>query len=115
LVVANKKRRDEIEQLLSRLGSKARAAGIHIVLATQRPSRDVIRGAINANLPTRIGLKVASAIEARIIETPGAEHLLGKGDLLFKAIGEPRRLQGAVVTAEELERIASQAEPVTAV
>jgi len=114
LVAAHKKQRDEIERLLSRLGSKARAAGIHLILATQSPSRAIITAAINSNLPARVGLKVASPIEAKIIGTPGAEHLLGKGDLLFKAIGEARRLQGAVVSAEELERIARGAEYVPA-
>ena len=98
LVVADTRQRQEIETLLGRLGSKARAAGIHLILATQRPSRDVIRGVINANLPTRIGLTVASPIEARIIGTPGAENLLNNGDLLFKAVGDPKRLQGAFVS-----------------
>ncbi len=109
LVEGNRKQRDEIEALLARLGSKARAAGIHLIIATQRPSRDVIRGALKSNLPARVGLTVSSAIEARIIDTPGAEHLLLHGDLLFKDIGEPRRLQGALLSEQDLARAAGQA------
>ena len=84
----------EIEKRIARLGQKARAAGIHLILATQTPRRDIIGGAIKANLPTCVALRVASAIEARIVEVPGAELLLGNGDLLFKSIGPPIRLQG---------------------
>jgi S-DNA-T family DNA segregation ATPase FtsK/SpoIIIE len=84
----------EIEKRIVRLGQKARAAGIHLILATQTPRRDIIGGAIKANLPTYVALRVASAIEARIVEAPSAELLLGNGDLLFKSIGPPVRLQG---------------------
>jgi hypothetical protein len=84
----------EIEKRIARLGQKARAAGIHLILATQTPRRDIIGGAIKANLPTCVALRVASAIESRIVEVPGAELLLGNGDLLFKSIGPPIRLQG---------------------
>ena len=105
-LVSDLRERKEIEARIKRLGAKARAAGIHLILATQTPRRDIITGAIKANLPTIIGLRVASQIEARIIEAPGAEHLLGNGDLLFKSIGEARRLQGVLVTAEHPEPLA---------
>jgi hypothetical protein len=98
-LVVSSDQRKEIEAAIARLGAKARAAGIHLVLATQTPRRDIIGGTIKANLPTCIGLRVSSAAEARVIETPGAELLLGNGDLLLKSIGEPRRLQGALLTA----------------
>ena len=91
--------RHEIEALIARLGAKSRAAGIHLILATQTPRRDIISGTIKANLPTCIGLRVSSSAEARIIETPGAELLLGHGDLILRAIGEPRRLQGVLIPA----------------
>lgn len=98
-LVGSSDQRKEIEAAIARLGAKARAAGIHLVLATQTPRRNIIGGTIKANLPTCIGLRVSSAAEARVIETPGAELLLGNGDLLLKSIGEPRRLQGALLTA----------------
>ena len=91
--------RKEIEESIARLGAKARAAGIHLVLATQTPRREIIGGTIKANLPTCVGLRVSSETEAKIIETPGAELLLGNGDLLLRSIGEPRRLQGALLSA----------------
>ncbi len=91
--------RKEIEAAIARLGAKARAAGIHLILATQTPRREVISGTIKANLPTCIGLRVSSGAEARIIETPGADLLLGHGDLILKSIGEPQRLQGALLAA----------------
>lgn len=92
--------RREIEEAVARLGAKARAAGIHLILATQTPRREIIGGTIKANLPTCVGLRVSSETEAKIIETPGAELLLGNGDLLLRSIGEPRRLQGALLEAE---------------
>ena len=98
-LVAESDDRREIEAAIARLGAKARAAGIHLILATQTPRRDVISGTIKANLPTCIGLRVSSGAEARIIETPGAELLLGYGDLILKAIGEPQRLQGVLIPA----------------
>jgi DNA segregation ATPase FtsK/SpoIIIE-like protein len=91
--------RKAIEAAIARLGAKARAAGIHLILATQTPRRDIVSGTIKANLPTCVGLRVSSNAEARIIETPGAELLLGHGDLILKSIGEPQRLQGALVPA----------------
>lgn len=98
-LVAGSGMKKEIECRIERLGSKARAAGIHLILATQTPRRDIIRGAIKANLPTCVALRVASNIEARILEAPGAELLLGNGDLLFKSIGPPARLQGVYLPA----------------
>ena len=98
LVTTSDERR-EIEEAIARLGAKARAAGIHLVLATQTPRREIIGGTIKANLPTCVGLRVSSETEAKIIETPGAELLLGDGDLLLRSIGEPRRLQGALLAA----------------
>ena len=91
--------RKEIEASIARLGAKARAAGIHLVLATQTPRRDILGGTIKANLPTCVGLRVSSAAEARVIETPGADLLLGNGDLLLRSIGEPVRLQGPLLIA----------------
>jgi DNA segregation ATPase FtsK/SpoIIIE-like protein len=98
-LVGESDERREIEAAIARLGAKARAAGIHLILATQTPRRDIISGTIKANLPTCIGLRVSSSAEARIIETPGAELLLGYGDLILKAIGDPRRLQGVLIPA----------------
>lgn len=87
--------RKELEQQIFRLGAKARAAGIHLIIATQQPSRETIKGALDANIPARVALKMGKAIESRMmLGESGAEHLLGSGDLLFKSIGAPRRLQG---------------------
>lgn len=91
--------RREVEAAIARLGAKSRAAGIHLILATQTPRRDIISGTIKSNLPTCVGLRVSSGAEARIIETPGADLLLGHGDLILKSIGEPQRLQGVLVPA----------------
>lgn len=98
-LVSHSTDRLEIESLIARLGAKARAAGIHLILATQTPRRDIISGTIKANLPTCIGLRVSSSAEARIIDTPGAELLLGHGDLILRGIGEPVRLQGVLIPA----------------
>jgi DNA segregation ATPase FtsK/SpoIIIE, S-DNA-T family len=98
-LVSHSDDRKEIEACVARLGAKSRAAGIHLILATQTPRREIIGGTIKANLPTCIGLRVSSGTEARVIETPGAELLLGNGDLLLRSIGEPRRLQGVLVEA----------------
>ena len=101
--------RDEkkaIEQQINRLGSKARAAGIHLTLATQQPSRETIRGALDANIPARVGLKTNSYIESKmLLATTGAENLLGHGDLLFKDIGDPVRLQGAYLSPELRDKL----------
>ena len=88
------------------MGAKARAAGIHLIFATQRPSRDIVKGVIDANFSGRVALKVVRPIESRIIlDETGAETLLGRGDLLYKDIGSPVRLQGLFVTRSELEEL----------
>lgn len=99
---------DQTEHALVRLAQKARAIGIHLILATQRPSTDVVTGLIKANFPTRISFTVASSIDSRVIlDTSGAETLLGKGDMLFlhPEVGLPIRAQGVYVTDKELNRI----------
>jgi S-DNA-T family DNA segregation ATPase FtsK/SpoIIIE len=99
----------EIEVLIQRLSQKSRAAGIHLIMATQRPSVDVITGVIKANLPTRISFNVTSRIDSRtILGEQGAEQLLGKGDMLFKPSSGPlRRVHGPFVSDEEVERVAT--------
>ena len=98
----------EVEVLIQRLSQKSRAAGIHLIMATQRPSVDVITGVIKANLPTRISFAVTSRIDSRtILGEQGAEQLLGKGDMLYKPNTDPiRRVHGPFVSDEEVERIA---------
>src|SRR5690606_2090321 len=99
----------EIEVLIQRLSQKSRAAGIHLIMATQRPSVDVITGVIKANLPTRISFHVTSRIDSRtILGEQGAEQLLGKGDMLFKpsTSGSLTRVHGPFVSDEEVERVA---------
>jgi S-DNA-T family DNA segregation ATPase FtsK/SpoIIIE len=108
----------KIEELIARLAQKARAAGIHLILATQRPSVDVITGLIKANIPTRIAFQVSSKIDSRtILDQMGAEALLGMGDMLYMASGTglPVRVHGAFVSDEEVHRVVeylkSQGEP----
>ena len=104
MMVAGKK----VEQLIARLAQKARAAGIHLILATQRPSVDVITGLIKANIPTRMSFQVSSKIDSRtILDQMGAEALLGQGDMLYLApgTGYPTRVHGAFVADEEVHRV----------
>nr|MBA3826909.1 DNA translocase FtsK [Ktedonobacterales bacterium] len=101
--------RDEIEEYICRLAQLARATGIHLVVATQRPSVDVITGLIKANIATRIAFMVSSGTDARtIMDGNGAEQLLGKGDMLFQsdAAPKPERIQGAYVGDDEIARLA---------
>jgi len=101
---------DEVETAICRLAQKARAAGIHIIIGTQRPSVDVITGLIKANIPSRIACTVASQVDSRtIIDIAGAEKLIGRGDMLFAPVGaaKPMRVQGAFVTDSEVENIVS--------
>ena len=98
----------EVEKLLVRLAQLGRATGIHLVVATQRPSVDVVTGLIKANFPSRISFSVTSQIDSRtIIDSPGAEKLLGKGDMLFVPIDNPspKRAQGIFISDEEIESI----------
>jgi S-DNA-T family DNA segregation ATPase FtsK/SpoIIIE len=99
---------DETERVVTRLAQLARATGIHLIIATQRPSVDVVTGIIKANFPARIAFAVASAVDSRvIIDQPGAERLLGKGDMLYQAPDAPSpvRMQGSFVSEGELSRI----------
>jgi S-DNA-T family DNA segregation ATPase FtsK/SpoIIIE len=99
-----------VEESICRIAQMGRAAGIHLVIATQRPSADVITGLMKANIPSRIAFAVASAMESRIIlDTQGAEKLVGRGDMLFSPIGtgKPVRVQGCFVSDEEVEAVAS--------
>lgn len=106
LVRGDRDGRKRVEQQVARLGSKARAAGIHLILATQQPSREIIKGALDANIPARVGLRMEKALESRmLLSQPGAEALLGHGDLLFKDVGEPVRLQAPLLAPEDREAI----------
>jgi S-DNA-T family DNA segregation ATPase FtsK/SpoIIIE len=111
--------KDQVETAVTRLAQLSRAVGIHLILATQRPSVDVITGIIKANLPARISFKVASKVDSRtVLDMNGADKLLGKGDLLFLKPGESKliRIQGTLVTDREIEKVVSfiksQGEPV---
>ena len=99
---------NEIEDYIARLAQMARACGMHLILATQRPSVDVITGTIKANIPSRIAFAVSSAVDSRtILDMSGAEKLLGRGDMLFypSSYSKPKRIQGAFISDEEVERL----------
>ena len=101
---------NEVEKLLVRLAQLGRATGIHLIVATQRPSVDVVTGLIKANFPSRISFSVTSQIDSRtIIDSPGAEKLLGKGDMLFVPIDNPlpKRAQGILISDDEIEKVVS--------
>jgi S-DNA-T family DNA segregation ATPase FtsK/SpoIIIE len=98
----------EVEEAICRLAQMARAAGLHLVIATQRPSVDVITGVIKANIPSRLAFSVSSGTDSRtILDMTGAEKLLGKGDMLFYPVGasKPVRIQGAFISDKEVEKI----------
>lgn len=98
----------EVEESICRIAQMGRAAGIHLVIATQRPSSDVITGLMKANIPSRIAFAVASAMESRIIlDAQGAEKLVGKGDMLYSPLGQgkPKRIQGCFISEEEVQRV----------
>jgi S-DNA-T family DNA segregation ATPase FtsK/SpoIIIE len=98
----------DVEEAITRLAQMARAAGIHLIIATQRPSVDVLTGIIKANFPARISFQVSSKVDSRtILDTIGAEHLLGEGDMLFLPPGVSRitRIHGAYISEEEVKRV----------
>jgi S-DNA-T family DNA segregation ATPase FtsK/SpoIIIE len=101
---------DETERTITRLAQQARATGIHLIIATQRPSTDIITGLIKANFPARIAFAVFSSVDSRVIlDQPGAERLLGRGDMLFQAPDAPAplRIQSAFVSDAEINRLAT--------
>ena len=111
LVAQNSERR-EVESRIARLGSKARASGIHLIIATQRPSRDIVEGTLKANLSAKVALRVNSSIESRLVlGVSGAESLLGSGDLLFQDAGVPIRLQAALLSPADRSEVFGASAP----
>ncbi|MBS0201308.1 MAG: DNA translocase FtsK [Planctomycetes bacterium] len=106
LISRSREERKQIEDQICRLGAKARAAGIHLILATQEPRRETIKGPLDSNIPARVGLWMQKAQESRmLLSEPGAEKLLGHGDLLFKDVGRPRRLQSPLLSEANRDSI----------
>ena len=100
LIAGDSKKRKEIETQISLLGAKARAAGIHLLVATQQPSRQVVKGVLDSNIPARVGLMMVKKEESKmLLGQTGAENLLGKGDLLFRDVGDPIRLQAPLLSS----------------
>jgi len=100
LIAGDSKKRQEIETQVNLLGAKARAAGIHLILATQQPSREVVKGVLDSNMPARVGLMMVKREESRmLLGQAGAENLLGKGDLLYRDVGDPIRLQAPLLSS----------------
>jgi DNA segregation ATPase FtsK/SpoIIIE-like protein len=98
LMAGDSKKRKEIEAQITLLGAKARAAGIHLILATQQPSREVVKGVLDSNIPARVALMMVKKEESKmLLGRTGAENLLGKGDLLFRDVGDPVRLQAPLL------------------
>jgi DNA segregation ATPase FtsK/SpoIIIE-like protein len=98
LIAGDSKKRKAIEMQVSLLGAKARAAGIHLILATQQPSREVVKGVLDSNIPARVGLMMVKREESKmLLGQGGAESLLGKGDLLYRNVGDPVRLQAPLL------------------
>jgi len=96
----------EVEASIQRLTQKARAAGIHLLVATQRPTTDVVKGTIKANIPTRMAFRVAQITDSiTILDSAGADQLLGRGDMLLKLVSRPIRLQGAYLKDSEIEDV----------
>jgi len=109
MLTLSRKDREEFERQIGRLAATGRSVGIHLVLATQRPTTDVITGTIKANIPARISFHLPSVVDSRtVLDRTGAEHLLGQGDMLALLNGEMERLQGYYAPFEELERLLGQ-------